>query len=299
MKKLLLLLFPLYVQAGIITKQFKSANVVYNVIIYTPDNASASFPAFIFFTGSGESGNNASLIYANGPLHFVQAGWKPNFIVIGVQSPSSTAPSTPALIKTALDSLLNPIYRIDPARWYLTGLSYGAGSICGYMQNATDAQYLRPAAMLPMSISISAQCGDFYAGTEELCKTDLRYAQVPFWGFCGRSDSFYDKMFEFFTLLQKAGYNCRFTTIPAQGHCCWNDRYDPNYKENGVSIYDWALAQVGPLALSYVNLEYMDGLLTWSVDDTNDIDHFEIQQSDDSKNFRTISITDAYAYSVQ
>src|ERR1700748_409303 len=117
-------------------KTFSGAGTLpFNVEIYTPDNITGLLPAFIFFTGKGESGMDSSLIDVNGPTHFIKGGWNPPFIVIGVQVNQNQAPAPLALVQCAIDTLLNdPTYRIDPNKWYLTGLSYGAASVVGYLQ---------------------------------------------------------------------------------------------------------------------------------------------------------------------
>lgn len=287
---ILSLTFFLNASAGITTKVFSMTGYGnYNVIIYTPDNSTGNLPAIIFFPGSGESTTNVNDLYINGPLHFIQGGWKPNFIVIGAQM-NNGKPGPINWVKNVLDNLSDPTYRIDWNRWYMTGLSYGCGTIQGYIQGQTDPLYRKPTAIIPMSCVVDAQCGDFYANTDSLCGTDLRFLTIPIWGFCGRADSFYDKMFRFYTRVIQGGGMVKFTTIPNQGHCCWNTNYDPNYKESGLSIYDWMLQFPGnlPLTWGYFRYNSSSNKLEWSTQVEENVDHFEIEESDDGSNWETI-----------
>ena len=52
-------------------------------------------------------------------------------------------------------------------------------------------------------------------------------------------DSHFQKMRRFFQRLIEAGYNAKWTTYTG-GHCCWSNFYNPDYKEDGKNIYDWA-----------------------------------------------------------
>src|SRR4051812_37833788 len=58
---------------------------VCNVVVYTPDNASANLPTVFFVPGLGEQTTNVSGLFVHGPLVYIQNGWRPNFNVIGIQ----------------------------------------------------------------------------------------------------------------------------------------------------------------------------------------------------------------------
>jgi len=270
-------------------------SITYNVIMYRPDNATGKLPAFIFFPGSGESGTDASKLYVNGPLYFIKnAGWKPNFIVVGVQT-YVNYPGDPVWVQNALDSLHEPIYNIDWNHWYMTGLSYGAATIMGYMLNSPDSTFMKPAAAIPMSISINPQCG------QTLCGTDLRFMNIGMWGFCGDADAFYSSMSQYFNLLITSGYPAQFTTLAGEGHCCWNGQYDPNYKYNGTNIYNWALgySNGSPLPIDLLDFTtiYSNGLTTveWTTGSESNSDYFSVEQSDDGIHFYRVGRVDSKA----
>lgn len=226
----------------ITSKTFSVAGIgSVNTIIYTPDNTTGVLPAFMFVTGLGESGSDPSKIYINGPMHFIQAGWKPNFIVIGIQSNNVYGPMDIKGLQGVIDGLSDPSYRIDWNKYYLTGLSYGAATVGGYIQLQTDTLFKKPTALIHMSMNIYGLCGSYYDNSQYLCKNDLRFASIPAFGFCGNGDGFLDAMGKFWALLTKAGYKNKFH-VYSGGHGGWNSFYDPTWKDtDGLNIYDWAL----------------------------------------------------------
>jgi len=227
------------------TTNFSAAGVGnFNVVIYTPDNTTGDLPAFIFFPGSGESGSDSSKLYINGPLKFIKAGWKPNFIVVGVQTNVTWGPDPglpPTFVKAAIDQLLDGTHRIDKNKFYLTGLSNGCAYSMRYLQGQSDVGFHQPAAAILFSMNMWAQKG-LANDTSKIdpSTTDIRFSKIGMWGFCGKSDNFYDTESLFFSQLIAAKYPAKFTPY-AGGHGGWNTFYDPNYKEAGQSIYDWAL----------------------------------------------------------
>jgi hypothetical protein len=245
-KKLLIaLLFPLLTfSQTTVTKVIDGGAGVgkFNLVIYTPAVVNSSLPAFVFVPGNGQTGNNASLLSVNGPLKFIQGGWKPNFIVVCAQTPYAGGtynnPLSLPFMRAVMKEISSGAYGIDKTKIYLTGLSYGADHIVNYMQRETDANFIAPAAAIPMSISMYGTVGSY--PNDALSGTDTRFATLPLWGFCGTSDDFYPYMSRYFSLLTKAGYVNKFTKYTG-GHSGWNTYYDPNYKENGLNIYDWAL----------------------------------------------------------
>ena len=216
----------------------------YNLEIYIPAGTTTQKPAVVFIPGNGEVGTDRNKLYTNGPLNFIKnSGWRPDFIVIGAQ-PSTIWPNN-AFTHTVLSHLVaTSSYYIDPNRLYLTGLSGGAQAIDTYIKTATTPVPL--AAVVPMSITYDASCGDYYTQTDYLCGNDLKWATIPAWGFAGSSDSHFGKMKRFFDLMIAAGYDARWTTY-AGGHGGWNTFYNPSYREtvNGVSmnIYEWMLTK--------------------------------------------------------
>ncbi len=230
------------VMPEVISATATGAGGPYNLEIYIPENTTGNLPAVVFFPGNGETGTNRNSLYTNGPLNFIKnSGWRPNFIVIGAQ-PNAAWPGN-NFTNTVLNTLVsNPSYRIDQNKLYLTGLSGGAAAIDTYIKTATSPVPL--AAVVPMSITYDASCGNYFSGTDYLCGNDLKWGNQASWGFAGSSDSHFAKMKRFFDLMIAAGYESRWTTYSG-GHSGWNAYYNPTYTENingtSMNIYDWML----------------------------------------------------------
>ncbi|MDQ5922533.1 MAG: hypothetical protein QG644_241, partial [Patescibacteria group bacterium] len=244
---LLLSVLPFSSEAQTVMPEVLSTSVTgpagtLNLEIYIPTGTTSPKPAVVFIPGNGEVGTSRAKLYTNGPLNFIKnSGWRPDFIVVGAQ-PSGTWPNN-AFTHTVLSHLVaTPSYYIDTNKIYLTGLSAGAEAIDTYIKTQSNPVGL--AAVVPMSITYEASCGDFYAQTDYLCGNDLKWATIPAWGFAGSNDSHWEKMRRFFYLMIDAGYNTRWTTYSG-GHSGWNAFYNPTYEEtiNGVSmnIYEWML----------------------------------------------------------
>ncbi len=117
----------------------------WNAYVHLPwdynSNPTATYPTIIFFPGTGQVGTNASLAIDYGPGANIAQGWNGNvkigadsvkFIVISLQ-PSALWP-TETLIDTKIQAL-KKMYRIDPKRLHLTGLSMGGWCSTTYVTN--------------------------------------------------------------------------------------------------------------------------------------------------------------------
>lgn len=106
----------------------------WNSYVHLPANynsTTVTYPTIIFFPGLGEVGTTASLAINNGPGAYITQGWNGNvtvdggtveFIVISLQPPAAY-PNEVAI--NAKIKAIKSLYRVDPARLYLTGLSHG------------------------------------------------------------------------------------------------------------------------------------------------------------------------------
>lgn len=249
----------------------------YNVIIYRPVGAVGKLPCFVFFPGSGESVSPPSALYVNGPLNFIQSGWRPtNFIIVAAQT-YVNYPGDPLWVQNVLDSVFKPSFNADTTRVYLTGLSYGAATTMGYLQDTINIHKI--AAAIPMSININPS------------SEDGRFKTMPLWGFCGSADDFYTTMSNWFVGLQAQGDPAIFTVIPGQGHCCWNTNYNPTWTQNGLNIYDWALQFPNTdLAITWGDFGYDEATnsLIWNSIMEDNASHYDIQESTDGTNWSTI-----------
>jgi hypothetical protein len=204
----------------------------WNLELYIPDNlpAGAKLPLILFNTGNGEVGNTESdraEIYRNGPMKFIKEGWKPNFLVGGCQSTYGWA-GYPFFLAMLQELTREGAYPLDKGAIFLTGLSGGAYACFEYVNDTPPLKYIPVRGIIPMGI------------TPQVPTYPERYKEVSVWGFAGNNDSHHDKMKAF---IQKYASDYKWTTYIG-GHGGWNTFYNPNYRENGMNIYEWALSKV-------------------------------------------------------
>ncbi|RAJ79935.1 REJ domain-containing protein [Chitinophaga dinghuensis] len=211
------------------------------------------YPLLLFFHGLGEEGDGINDIWrviANGPPKLINQGTFPatftvngntySFIVI---CPQMKGP--PPNIRD-LDSIINYCfknYRVDTNRVYFTGLSRGGGEIWGYCSAANYCAN-RTAAMVPI-------CGAYDPGP---LRTPMPYApitlaanNVPIWALHNSGDPTvpvsssqnWQDLVNAYT--PKCNPQMKLTIFNANGHDAWSKAYDPNYRENGMNVYEWML----------------------------------------------------------
>lgn len=114
----------------------------WNAYVHLPasyNTGSQTYPTIIFFPGTGEVGTTASLVINNGPGAYITQGWNGNvsvdgatveFIVISLQ-PSAQYPTEPLIDKKI--QAIKSLYRVNPNKLYLTGLSMGGWCASTYV----------------------------------------------------------------------------------------------------------------------------------------------------------------------
>lgn len=261
MQKLLLLLLLPAVCFGqgdqtIISVPLDSYGNSEKAILHLPDDYSKTttkYPILVFLHGIGEGGTNPGSIYnsstAGGPAYFIAQGTFPSsftnpkdgksykYIVVSPQN--ATGWSTMAFQLDYILTYLLKQYRVDPARVYLTGLSAGGEGVTEYVGkistgNVAVATTHKIAAFMPMSAAIDGTLDPLYA-------TQIVTDNVGVWGFGSPSDIFGIYTLNLVTDVQAKKAGLAISTSYSGGHCCWNNFYNPTYKLNGMSIYEWAL----------------------------------------------------------
>ena len=237
----------------------------YQAVLTLPDDygtTTKAYPFILFAHGNGEAGTDISEIYNNqsnagGPAKFVFHNQWPTsftnpvdgqpykFIVLSPQQPNAANGS---LDWTSVDFIVNYMkahYRIDLSRFYMTGLSGGGqvgyvyvSACCGITNQNT------PAAMVEMSI------GGGKPNQAGINATKSKGINV--WGFGSESDALGINT-HLWISGDYGGQSCSCGGLGALGrwtpyvggHCCWDQFYDPTYKEtiNGkqMNIYEWML----------------------------------------------------------
>jgi predicted esterase len=200
----------------------------YQYLVHVPDaaqqNPGEKFPLILFLHGSGERGDDLSIVSRNGPPKIlnVQPDWafKDKFIVVSPQCPNSQW-WNPLQLRDLLDELQTK-YPIDPKRVYLTGLSmggYGSWQMAEWFPE-------RFAAVAPV-------CGGGDPADAQ------RIKDIPTWVFHGGRDPVVPiaNAYQMVQALRDLHGRIKFTVFPEYGHNSWEPMYDD------ADFYTWMLAQ--------------------------------------------------------
>ncbi|HYC29382.1 MAG TPA: hypothetical protein VEB42_11205, partial [Chitinophagaceae bacterium] len=226
---------------------------------YNPD-----YPLLVFFHGHGERGNpngsNVNALKTYGPFHFLDnEEWdgsasnfttmcgNPNYIVFAFQSDEDFDNDE---IEYALKQL-RMRYRTGPV--IFTGASGGAGTVFSYAMELTRTY--RPSHIIPMSVP-----GADFTNVSTAAQNGMEV-----WAFADDEPnvgSYYTTTTSIVSAFNNTVSNSAKFTGRSLGHCCWNDYYDPDYREtdidgsnDNVNIYEWAMKRVSlqpiPVGPSY------------------------------------------------
>jgi len=288
----------------------------WNAYVHLPwdydQNPGKDYPTIIFIPGLGEVGTNASAVIANGPGAYIQQGWNGNikvgedsvkFIVISLQPPAAW-PSFPSIDDKL--TRLRQLYRMDPKRTHLTGLSMGGwASMCFVTADPLGGPYYYASqiatvvsvegvvasdnAPWPNKFDNMALYGGKMLNFEQ--KNDYRKGDIA----VARMNS---------TTPGSAWYI--ETNYGGGGHCCWEQFYggrgtQPNsYIIEGVkqNIYEWMARNpltVGgalPVTLEKFNAQKKDDavVLDWTTTTELNSNYFEIQRSSNGADFVKIGL---------
>jgi predicted peptidase len=232
------------VSTGWLDRTVVDAGVTYAFKVFIPANYNSSttkIPVILFMHGSGNKGSD-NVSQTNdglGPYVKANAGTFPA-IVVFPQSPASETGRTifVRISAAALAKVTTEFTKSDPARVYLTGLSYGA-------THAWEVAYRDPtrfAAFVPIS---GDPCG--LCITSNSTVTQVQGFQVvapvlksmPIWQFQGELDtqvSTPDVRTEVAT-LKSAGSPIKYTEYAGAGHQIWDTVYA------STDMWAWLWAQ--------------------------------------------------------
>ncbi|RYE13294.1 MAG: T9SS type A sorting domain-containing protein, partial [Sphingobacteriales bacterium] len=209
--------------------------------------AGVKYPLLIFIHGMGELGPGTStslpLVLRNGPPKLINNGTFPqSFSVAGqtfkfiVISPQFTewpyGPDVESVITYAKNN-----YPVDINRIYLTGLSMGGGTVWNYA-GGTLANASKLAAIVPV-----AGASDPYSPFA----ANMANADLPVWATHNSGDgtvpvantNTYINMIN--TAPNPPSPTAKKTIFTANSHDAWTQTYNPNYRENGLNVYEWML----------------------------------------------------------
>ena len=213
-------------------------------------SGTGTFRLLIFLTGIGEYGDGSPsqlpLVLKNGtpklindgtfPVSFTVNGVTTNFIVITPQFTPSPLPNA-----NNVDDVINYCfshYRVNKNKVYVTGLSYGGGLVWAYAGGNTIYSK-KVAAILPVA---SATNPDSIYKRSRI----IAAANIPVWALHNRSDSstpfnLIQTYINDINIAPAPSPKAKLTAFYSASHDAWTRSYDPNYREDGINVYEWML----------------------------------------------------------
>lgn len=196
--------------------------VTLDYLLYLPPGYESrdSWPLLLFLHGAGERGDDLELVKTHGPPKLIAEGQPFPFVVVSPQCPKDVWWQPHEL--TALLDEVERLYKIDPERIYVTGLSMGGFGTWALAAHTPD----RFAAIAPI-------CG----GGEVFWTRRMK--ELPVWVFHGGQDTGVplERSESMVNALRQNGGNVRFTVYPQTGHFSWISTY------SNPELYGWMLQQ--------------------------------------------------------
>ncbi|HRN55577.1 MAG TPA: dienelactone hydrolase family protein, partial [Agriterribacter sp.] len=209
-------------------------------------NPTKKYPLLIFLHGVGELGNGTTqlpLVLKNAvpkllnagtfPASFTVGGEKFSFIVIAPQFKASSGmtEATGAMIDYCKQH-----YRVDESRIYVTGLSLG-GKISWFFASGSKVGADMVAALVPVCSGASESASRI---------ANVTGSRLPMW-FLNNSGDPYISATGAQSLVNSinavmSAPKAKITIFQQNGHDAWTKAYDPNFRENGLNVYEWMLS---------------------------------------------------------
>jgi dienelactone hydrolase len=177
--------------------------------------------------------------YTAGLAQYLSEGHKIPAIVVVPQSPQNQA-WHPLYVNAIMEDA-SKLYRFDPTRIYLTGLSMGGmGSWSMALAYPHRFAALAPIAASFLNDSAADSLGNDLAPADQLLPILQRIKHLPTWVFHGDRDSLVPTELgqRSEALLKQAGGNTKITIYPMTDHDSWSQTYFDN-----PDFYPWLFAQ--------------------------------------------------------
>lgn len=219
--------------------------------MYRPANFSTSienFPVLFYFHGRGALGSGSSTglakILNEGVPYFIKNNQFPtSFTVNGITksflviSPQFKAQPTPNDIKAVIDYFLARNYKIDAQRIYITGYSMGGDMAFKYPNSGMPAA-TRLAATVP--------CGAYNNPYVDSGAKYIAWANLPLLAVHSNDDAVARVATAQNFVNKINSYNpqvpARIWRFSGYAHDqAWKVMYDPQWRANGLNIYEWML----------------------------------------------------------
>ena len=201
------------------------------------------YPLLVFLPGGGQIGNgqlDLTLLLNDGIMQLLdEKKFPPAFTVKGktysfiTVTPQFSYYPSDAEVESFI-AYVKKTYRVDNTRIYLSGLSMG-GFITSDMGAVYTSQF---AAIVPIAGVISDS--GLAAKAANIARGNL-----PVWIFHNNGDPVNNVSMavNFYASIQSnhPAIAPKLTLFPDKVHDAWTKTINPNYKENGMNIYQWML----------------------------------------------------------
>jgi predicted peptidase len=231
-----------------VTKNIPNSNAMgyYVALPSRYDQTDIKYPILIYLHGAGQIGNGSTELHrvlnAGTAKVIADKKFPPNFQVDGqnysfiVVMPQFRGEPSVNDVKGFVDYALAN-YRHDPKRVYVSGSSMGGRKTAAFACTFPTI----PAAIVPMA-------GALFYDLEKNAK-NIADNRVAAWLFHNENDVSIsvDESKNFVKAVNSfnPAIKARITVFPwsdsPQGHDAWTIPTNPDYKENGVNIYEWML----------------------------------------------------------
>lgn len=224
-----------------------NSNAFYEYLPQGYQSEPGTYPLLIFVHGIGELGHGTTTslptVLLNGPPRVIKDGKFPNsfkvrgdefkFIVI---SPQFISWPTPTDIREVIEYAVSN-YQVDTNRIYFTGLSMGGGVVWEYA-SISVAYASRIAGIVPV-------CG--VAPSNQQKGQNIASANLPVWATHNDDDGTVEVSnthnFIYYINSSNPPPNplAKKTIFDDDSHDAWSKTYNPDFKENGLNVYEWML----------------------------------------------------------
>ena len=270
-------------------------------------NPNTLYPTIIFFPGLGEVGTTASKVILNGPGAYIAQGWDGN-VKIGIDSVKfiiiSLQPSKAWPWEVDIDpkiQTLKSLYRIDPKKMHLTGLSMGGWASTTFVTGDPIGGPYKYASQVATVVEVEGVKPDDNQPYPQLFN-NFATTGGRLLGFEQVNDGR-----DILTRTNQMSYSSPSsgifvsTNYSGGGHCCWEQFYGgkghvPNvFVLDGLkqNIYEWMarnpLITAGALPVTLKEFSAKNDkdeiALYWKTSSEINSNYYEIQRSRDGQNF--------------
>ncbi|QEH42598.1 prolyl oligopeptidase family serine peptidase [Chitinophaga sp. XS-30] len=220
-------------------------------LLYLPDEnvTGKKYPLIICLHGRSIAGKDLSKIFREGVTKQMHAGKKIDainkvdgkkykFIVLAPLAESWSL--GPEHLESVLDDVVKR-YPIDRSRVYITGYSAGGWSVGMAVTHPSLARKIAAAINMSPATIDEKNLKSFKVAAD---------ANVHTWYFGGKEEPVFlgnSRLYADSTNKYKQGLSK--LTVGDHGHCCWSQYFNPAWRENGFSIYEWLLQYSKPALL--------------------------------------------------